>query len=274
MKEHYFISGLPRSGSTLLSSILRQNPNFYADITSPVDLITDISIELITNSKNNFTINVEQRKNLILGIFEGYYKKIKEKIVFDTSRGWTKKTSFLKELFPYTKILCPVRDIVSILNSFELISSKNPFYTKTLTSCNDNVFTRCDEMMNKSGGIISNPLIALQEGYLLNTEMIHIIEYEDLCKTPEKTMKKVYEFLKIPYYLHDFENVEYSNENFDKACNLKDLHTVKKKVEYKPPKCILPPEIIQKYKEMNVEFWRIENKTNLNIADNKFIEYK
>jgi len=32
----HFISGLPRSGSTLLSAILRQNPRFYAGMTSPV----------------------------------------------------------------------------------------------------------------------------------------------------------------------------------------------------------------------------------------------
>jgi sulfotransferase len=36
MKSYYFISGLPRSGSTLLSGILKQNPEFYADIASPV----------------------------------------------------------------------------------------------------------------------------------------------------------------------------------------------------------------------------------------------
>jgi sulfotransferase len=34
MKSYYFIFGLPRSGSTLLSAILRQNPDFYADIAS------------------------------------------------------------------------------------------------------------------------------------------------------------------------------------------------------------------------------------------------
>jgi len=35
-KTFHFISGLPRSGSTLLSAILRQNPRFYAGMTSPV----------------------------------------------------------------------------------------------------------------------------------------------------------------------------------------------------------------------------------------------
>ena len=90
-------------------------------------------------------------------------------------------------------------------------------------------------------------------------------------------MRGVYEFLELPYYSHDFENVEYSNENFDRACNLKDLHTVKRKVEYIPPKCILPSEIAQRYKEMNMEFWRAEHKTEPNIiekSDKKFIEYK
>lgn len=256
MKQYYFISGLPRSGSTLLSAILKQNPDFYADIASPVEALTGNVIDVISNSESNFTVTENQRKNLIYGIFDGYYKHIERSVIFDSSRTWTKKTNFLKKLFPYTKILCPVRDIVSILNSFEVISSKSPFYTKKLTAYKDNVFARCDGMMDINDGIVSDPWILLQEGYSLNPEMIHFIEYENLCKEPEKTIKQIYDFLEKPYYSHDFENVEYSNENFDKACNIKDLHTVKKRVEYKPPRCVLPPEIVQKYSGMNMEFWR------------------
>ena len=277
MKFYYFISGLPRSGSTLLSSILRQNPDFYADIASPVEALTGSAIDIVTGAESNLTVTEEQRKNLIYGTFEGYYKHIDKPVIFDSSRGWTKKTNFLKALFPYTKILCPVRDIVSILNSFEVISSKNPFHTKTLTEHKDNVFARCDGMMNKNGGIVAGPWILLQEGYALNPEMIYFIEYENLCKEPEKTMRSVYEFLEKPYYSHDFENLEYSNENFDKACNLKDLHTVKRRVEYKPPRNVLPPEIVKKYKEMNIEFWRENYKPDADIIeklDKKFIEYK
>lgn len=277
MKFYYFISGLPRSGSTLLSSILRQNPEFYADIASPVEALTGTAIDVVTGAESNLTVTENQRKNLMYGIFDGYYKHIEKPIIFDSSRGWTKKTNLLKALFPYTKILCPVRDIVSILNSFEVISSKNPFHTKTLTEHKDNVFARCDGMMDKNGGIVAGPWILLQEGYALNPEMIHFIEYENLCKEPEKTMRGVYEFLEKPYYSHDFENLEYSNENFDKACNLKDLHTVKRRVEYKPPRNVLPPEIVQKYKEMNMEFWRKNYKPDADIIeklDKKFIEYQ
>jgi len=276
MKSHYFISGLPRSGSTLLSSILKQNPEFYADIASPVEALTGTAIDIVTGAESNLTVTEYQRKNLMYGIFEGYYKHIEKPVIFDSSRGWTKKTNFLKVLFPCTKILCPVRDIVSILNSFEVILNKNCFYTKQINEnvFSQNIFVRINELFQRE---IINYHSFLQEGFALNPEMIHFIEYENLCKEPEKIMRGVYEFLEKPYYSHDFENVGYSNENFDRACNLKNLHTVKKRVEYNPPRNVLPPEIVKKYKEMNTEFWRENYKPDADIIeklDKKFIEYK
>jgi len=277
MKSYYFISGLPRSGSTLLSAILRQNPEFYADISSTSQSIIGTTLKIISKSQNNFTINTEQRKNIIYGIFDGYYKHIDKPVIFDTDRKWTKRTHLLKELFPYTKILCCVRDIVSILNSFEIITSKNSLYEFTLSEHSNNIFDRCDNIMNKVDGTISVPWICLSEGYVANPEMIMIIDYEDLCKEPEKTLRKVYEFLEKPYFNHDFNNVEYSNEDFDKGVNAKGLHTVRKKVEYNPPKCILPPEIIKKYSELNMEFWKPNYKLNSNSIEKlnrEFIKYE
>ena len=48
-------------------------------------------------------------------------------------------------------------------------------------------------------------------------------------------------------------------------------------MEYNPPRCILPPEIVQKYQEMQMEFWRPQHKTDPDIIeklDKKFIEYQ
>jgi sulfotransferase len=279
MKQYYFISGLPRSGSTLLSGILKQNPEFYADIASPVQGIVNNTIDFMTGCENNLNLTEDRRKNILLSIFDGYYQHLETPVIFDSSRGWTKSTTLLQELFPYTKILCCVRDIPWIINSFELINKKNPFYTSTLVKqeLNDNVFSRSDAMMDKNGGVIAGPWIALQEGYAMNPEMIHFVEYENLCKNPEKEMRTIYEFLEKPYYSHDFENVEYSNENFDRSCNLKDLHTVKRRVEYKKQKKVLPPEVWEKYESMNMEFWRKGYTPNVDIIeklDKKFIQYK
>jgi sulfotransferase len=264
MKTYHFISGLPRSGSTLLSSILKQNPNVYADISSPVEGLCTSSIDLLTGCESNSIVNEERRKVLLQHIFEGFYSYIDKEIIVDTSRAWTKKTTLLKTLFPDTKILCCVRDIVDILNSFETIFKKNPMYTNTLVKedVKHHVFSRCDAMMDNKEGIITTNWLNLQEGYYTNPEMIYFVEYEKMCKEPESTMKEIYEFLNQPYYSHDFDNLEYSNEPFDMSCNLKNLHTVKTKVEYNPPRMILPPEMIEKYSSANMEFWKNLNSPN------------
>jgi sulfotransferase len=257
MKEYYFISGLPRSGSTLLSGILKQNPEFYADIASPVLSIVTGTIDSITFSENNFNINDDQREAILKHIFEGYYSKIDRPVVFDSSRTWTAKTPLLQKLFPYTKIICCVRDICWILDSFERIAAKNPYYTNTLIEAEVNqcVTTRCESLMDPTkGGQVIKPWFWLQEGMAMNSNMIHLVEYSKLCKKPEETMKGIYNFIGKPYYNHDFDNVEYNNELFDLKCNLKDLHTVKQKVEYVERKTILPEEVWNKYSSKN--FWK------------------
>ena len=73
-QKAHFISGLPRSGSTLLAAILRQNPRFHAAMTSPVGGLVDRMLEAI-NEDNEFStfISLEQKRVLILSIFSAYY---------------------------------------------------------------------------------------------------------------------------------------------------------------------------------------------------------
>lgn len=258
-KEYFFISGLPRSGSTLLSAILKQNPNFYADIASPVNGLILNTIDNLTLCENNFNIHEDKREEILKHIFEGYYSDINKSTIFDSSRRWTKNTSLLKTLFPYTKIICCVRDIVWILDSFERISAKNPFYTNTLfdedaRSCVD---TRCRALMDptKNGAVIK-PWHWLQDGLSLSPDMILLVEYNDLCKNPKKIIEKIYKFINKPYFEHNFNNVSYNNEPFDRNLNMKDLHTVNKKVEWIERKFILPDYVLDQY--FKKEFWREE----------------
>lgn len=276
MKSYYFISGLPRSGSTLLSGILKQNPEFYADISSPVQGIVINTIDFMTECESNIDLTEDRRKNILLSIFDGYYAHLETPVVFDTSRSWTKNTTLLKTLFPNTKILCCVRDIPWIINSFELILSKNCFYTKKLNEqiLSDNILIRTNEIFNRN---VINSMNFLREGYAINPEMIYFVEYDNLCKNPEKEMRSIYKFLDRPYYSHDFEDVDYSNENFDRFYNLKGLHTVRKKVEYKEQKRVLPPEVWERYSSMNMEFWKQDYKPDIDTTEKlykKFIEYK
>lgn len=257
MKEFFFISGLPRSGSTLLSAILRQNPEFYADITSPLQNLLESTIGLITNSESNHLIDEERRKQILKDVNNAYYKAVTPNIVFDTNRGWTSKTSLLKNLYPQTKIICCVRDLPWILDSFERISAKNSLYGATLTDeeASQTVTTRCDALMDvKKAGQVVKPYYFLEEGLLINPNMILLVEYESLCKQPESVMREIYDFIAKPYFEHDFKNVEYENETFDKALNMKSLHTVRKEVTWQERPSILPKSVWDKYS--GKEFWR------------------
>ena len=258
MKEFFFISGLPRSGSTLLSAILRQNPEFYADISSPVQGLVGATINVITASESNHLIDEDRRKSLLRATFNAYYEAVEPPTVFDTSRGWTAKTSLLKSLFPQTKIICCVRDLFWILDSFERIAAKNTLWNASLTDdeARQTVTTRCDALMDvKKEGQVVKPYYFLEEGLLLNPDMIMLVEYESLCKKPESVMRELYDFIGKPYFDHDFKNVEYDNEVYDKALNMKSLHTVRREVSWIERPSILPKSVWEKYS--GKEFWRV-----------------
>jgi sulfotransferase len=257
MKEFFFISGLPRSGSTLLSAILRQNPEFYADISSPVQGLVASTINVITGSESNHLIDEDRRKSILRAMFNAYYDAVEPPTVFDTSRGWTSKTSLLKALYPQTKIICCVRDLPWILDSFERIAAKNSLWNASLTDdeSSQTVTTRCDALMDvKKAGQVVKPYYFLEEGLLLNPDMIMLVEYESLCKQPESVMRELYGFIGKPYFAHDFKNVEYDNEVYDKALNMKSLHTVRKQVTWQERPSILPKSVWEKY--AGKEFWR------------------
>jgi sulfotransferase len=257
MKEFFFISGLPRSGSTLLSAILRQNPEFYADISSPVHDLVMSTINTITESENNQLIDEDRRKHILKSLINSYYDNVEKPVVFDTNRSWTIKTSLLKELYPQTKIICCVRDLPWILDSFERVIAKNSLYNTRLTGdeAGHTVTTRCDALMDvKKEGQVVKPYYFLEEGLLLNPDMIMLVEYESLCKYPEGVMREIYDFIEKPYYEHDFKNVEYENELFDRSLNMKTLHTVRKGVTWQERPSILPKSVWDKYS--GKEFWR------------------
>jgi sulfotransferase len=265
MGNYYFISGLPRSGSTLLSTILSQNPDFYADISSPLSMITENTVRVFSECENSSHINEERRINTIQSLFEGYYSQQSQNTIFDTSRSWTRNTSLLKATFPNTKVLCCVRNIDEIINSFEKLWAHNPLYYKQINdfTYSQNIFERSDEIYNRS---IISQYSSLKEGYSKNPEMIHFVEYENLCKFPEKTIKDIYEFIGMDYYKHDFNQLDYENQRFDLKSGIPNLHKIKPIVYYEDCKYFIPEEIKQKYQQMKMEFWKPYNHSQGLIA--------
>ena len=109
----HFISGLPRSGSTLLASLLRQNPRFHASVTSPVGLLVAALTQKMSGGTEFSVFFDDRRRGAILrSLFAGYYDDIPAAdVIFDTNRTWTSRASLLAALYPGCRIICCVRDV-------------------------------------------------------------------------------------------------------------------------------------------------------------------
>jgi sulfotransferase len=255
-KHYHFITGLPRSGSTLISSILLQNPKFHADITDPVATIVKGMLETIGNEPGmRATVPTDRKINMIQGMFDGFYKNINKPVIFNTNRAWTLLTPHIKEIYPKSKLIVCVRDINRILDSFEVAHRKNPLSFNTVGGGpGRSVYDRVEDLMDAKG-IVGFPYIGIKQAITSNEkDKLLLIEYDKLCKNPKSIMQAVYAFLQEPYYDHDFDNVEASWDDYDAEIGIK-LHQVRKKVEFVQRQFILPPDILQKY--ANMEVWRL-----------------
>ena len=115
------MSGLPRSGSTLLTALLNQNPEIHASTNSPL-------LDTIHYTEEYLLYNSEQYKahpkpecahKVLSSIPENYYFNTSQNIIVDKSRGWVNQIQHIQDyITPEPKIICPVRSIPDIISSF------------------------------------------------------------------------------------------------------------------------------------------------------------
>ena len=127
-KTFYFISGLPRAGSTLLSALLNQNPRFHAGISSPVAPMCNSLLNIMGAGNEYATrFSEEQKRDVLRGLFENYYTDLPEgSVVFDSHRSWCGRLALLHQLFDHCKVICCVRNVAWIMDSFERLVQKQP----------------------------------------------------------------------------------------------------------------------------------------------------
>ena len=264
MKTYYFLSGLPRSGSTLLTSLLNQNPNIHASTNSPL-------LDLIHYTEEYLLYNSEQYKahpkpecayQVLSSIPHNYYCTTQESIIFDKSRGWVNEVQHIIDyITPNPKIICPVRNVQDIMVSFlSLIEKSEPdnFVDENLRKNNIEVNNdnRCEYLMGRQGHIglsYHSMLEAFRKGW---DRYILLVEYDDLVSNPQNEMNRIYDFIGLPRYNHNFESVETKFEEKDVVYGLKDMHKVRTRVERicRDKSKYLSSHIINKYNRM--EFWR------------------
>lgn len=252
----HFISGLPRSGSTLLAAILRQNPRFHAGMTSPVGGILLKMLEAVSRRNEAAVfISDQQKRDLCAGVFDSYYRSIDKNVIFDTNRLWCSKMPLLASLFPDAKVICCVRDVRWIMDSIERLYRANTFDLSGIFGfeAGGTVFSRVNALA-VSNGLVGFAMDALKEAcFGLRRDHLLLIGYEALARYPADTMAEVYRFIGEEQFDHDFDHVEYEAVDFDMFLGTPGLHTVRSKVSFVPRETILPPELFNRF--ANDTFW-------------------
>jgi sulfotransferase len=258
----HFISGLPRSGSTLLSAILRQNPKLCARISSPLALLFGAVLPKMSGTSEYATFfSDERRRRVLVGLFEAYHHDELEdnKLIFDTNRTWTAKLSLLSLLFPLSKVICCVREVPWVIDSVEKLVHRNPTHVSGIFQGKSsiNVYTRVKDLMDSEHGLVGLAWVSLREAWFgEHADKLVVIRYESLVRDPSSVLRRLYERLGEEPFEHDFENVQHQEEEFDLRLGMPDLHTVRRRVEQVERTTILPPDLFMKHVDMN--FWENE----------------
>ncbi len=237
----FFQSSLPRVGSTVFQNLMNQDPRFYASSTSGL-------LELLYAARNNYTESPEFKaqdaelmKKAFLGFcnrgVHGYYEAITDKqYIIDKSRGHFAHYGFLNSFYPEPKIICLVRKLPDIIASMEKIFRANPHKASGIVNHGNMQGTTTPKRVDiwlktpPIGLAIERLGEAMRQG--IDKKML-FIKYESLCSHPEMEMKRVYEYLEIDSFTHDFSNIKQTTTEDDEVYGLTGLHTIRPSLEMK-----------------------------------------
>lgn len=235
----FFQSSLPRAGSTMLQNIMAQNPDFYC---TP----TDGTLELIFGARANYTESPEfkaqdaatMKKGFMSfckdGLF-GFYSAITDKkYALTKSRGWTIHYDFVNSFYPNPKMICMVRDLRDIICSMEKKFRANPERQDPILNWGKMTGTNTPKRVDEW---LSTPPVGLALERLQETirqgidKNILYIKYEDLTLYPEKAMERIYNYLELPHFTHDFDNIEQVTSEDDSLYGIYGDHVIRRKLE-------------------------------------------
>ena len=255
----HFISGLPRSGSTLLAALLRQNPRVHAAMTSPVgSLVGALMRQMSQENESAVFIDDAQRARILKACVEAFYGEMHGKqTVFDTNRMWTTKLATLAKLWPKAKVVCCVRNPAWVLDSVERLTRNNALEPSGIFKFDTGgtVYSRAEGLMSGTG-MIGYALNALREAVFdERRERLLLVRFESLTADPLGTLGAIYDFVGEPGFDHDPKNIEqdYDALEFDARLGTVGLHTVGAKVRPVSRRSLLPPDLFAKYQ--NDAFW-------------------
>jgi len=236
VNKFHAITGVLRSGSTLLCNVLNQNPAFYASSTSPITELLGAFTHQCSNSPEvqawlaDDSDGVTDRlTRMARSMLEEWYAH-KGGTVFDKSRGWSFQALLLDQIFPDAKIIVCVRELRSVFGSVEKNHRKNPVFDGANSPVEKTLFDRADKMMSPEGQI-GQSVLGIQDLMSRGSDRVYVLQHESFTMDPRTKMMEIYEFLGEPYFEHALDDVENVSTDLDALYLNKFPHEGSGKIE-------------------------------------------
>jgi sulfotransferase len=244
-KRYIGLSGLPRTGSTLLSSILSQNPEIHAEGNSAVcQLMWDMQCSVYDSSILQLTVSnrIDTGIELIKNIPNMYYKDVTASTVIDKCRSWTlpDNMAMLNKYFEHKpKVLVLERPLVEIVRSFVALRQANNWQGDLEAELLDDW---------------SEPIMRSYEGVKWakanNNGEFLFVQYDDLLNNTKSTVDKIYEFCELESFEHDFNNIVNKHSEDDTIYGMLGQHDIRPTISKRDLDVTLSDAIIKRCKEI------------------------
>jgi len=252
-KQLFFLVAQPRSGNTLFTSIINQNPEIAC---TPNSITLEIMKDLFLLKQTDVFQNYPDHKsldNVLDVVYDNYYKDWPQPIIIDRGPVMTEGNLYLMQKHFKRPFKCIVllRDTVDVLASYMKWYTENPdAFVNKLANTDEE---KLSIVMNKEGAVAKD-LEAIKNSYNYK-DMCHYVKYDDLVSQPEQEIRKVYQFMNLPYFPHRFDNlqqVEVNGMKYDDTVLGKNMHNIRSTVEKVPNPYIdkIPERIRQKYEHI------------------------
>jgi sulfotransferase len=250
-KQLFFLVALPRSGNTLFASIINQNPEIVCTPNSiTLEIMKDLFLLKQTDVFHNYPDH-DSLDNVMDSVFDNYYKDWPQQYIIDRGPVMTPGNLMLMQKHYRRPFKCIVilRDLMDVLASYMKWYTENPdaFPNRYNLNTDDE---KLGMIMNKDGAVAKD-LEAIKNAFNYPS-ICHFVKYDDLVAQPFEELKKIYNFMEVPYYNHHFEDlkqIEVNGIKYDDKIVGKNMHQIKTVIrkQYNPYIEKIPERIRQKY---------------------------
>lgn len=265
-KSTLYVTGLPRSGSTLLCQLLGMHPDIYScGHSSPLQSILQILRHQLSDNEfllaqldTDFELTYQRLLNMNRSVMNGWFAETDKDWVVDKNRGWLMNIDMVNMLDPNFRMLVCVREPAQIYGSVEAQHQKTllldfPDHLASLSR-----YARADKLFG-TDGLIGAPLKAieaLQDVPDERQQRLFYVVFEHLMQEPQAVMQSLYEWLNLTPAPLDPQQLPVKPHESDSHYRFKYPHQTRTQIT-PPMQHAIPPRIEADIKRQFHDFYRV-----------------